>query len=625
MNKVAHGRVVIAVMSAALATALAGCGSGGGGGGGGVATTTYTVGGETTGLTGTGLVLQLNDAGDMAVSAPGGSFAFPALSDGSAYTVTVRTQPSRPEQTCTVANGSGTLAGANITNVAITCAVQTYTVGGTVAGLTGSGLVLTLNGGSGLAISGNNPFTFPALANGSSYTVAIDTQPANQECTVANGSGTLAGGNVSNVAVTCAAPWSGTQHLGVSGASTFGYATAVDINGNVLVAGKLSGTTAGVDGQAMPPNTNNAVLVTRYSPSGSRQFTRLLGADGATVEAKGVTCDSGGNFYVAGSTDRKVSTVDTEVLVGIKDLFLAKYGADGSLVYVHQWGVVGATSVANAVTADAVGNVYVAGYIQRPLGVRVLAVAKFDASGARVWVQELGAQGGLMADASGVAVHGTHVYVVGRTLGALPSGLPTPNVQTGFSDYFLAKYDGDGNLVYARQFGATGGSDSAASAVAVNADGDIYVAGSTDHSLGMSGPSLQTGSADLFVTRFTADGTRSAVWQYGVGSKVTFGNAITVDKDGNVIVGGYTNGAMETVGWSVLQDAYVAKFTPTGTKLYAHQVGVAALDTYGYGVATDNSGNAFLAGYTRGNIDNITRTGTSDLFVTKYNAAGVKQ
>ncbi len=81
----------------------------------------------------------------------------------------------------------------------------TYTVGGAVAGLTGTGLALKLNGGADLPISANGAFTFPgSLANGASYAVTVGTQPAGQTCSVANGSGTIAGANVTSVVVDCA-------------------------------------------------------------------------------------------------------------------------------------------------------------------------------------------------------------------------------------------------------------------------------------------------------------------------------------------------------------------------------------------------------------------------------------
>jgi hypothetical protein len=82
----------------------------------------------------------------------------------------------------------------------------TYTVGGVVTGLNGSGLVLQNNGGSTLAVSGPGAFTFAAaLSGGSTYAVTVATQPSSpaQTCVVANGSGAIGAANVTSVAVDC--------------------------------------------------------------------------------------------------------------------------------------------------------------------------------------------------------------------------------------------------------------------------------------------------------------------------------------------------------------------------------------------------------------------------------------
>ena len=112
----------------------------------------------------------------MGVSASG-PFTFVApLADGSAYSVTVLTQPAG--QSCSVASGTGTIAGANVTNVSVSCAANAFTVGGTVSGLTGT-LVLQNNLANNLSIAVNGSFIFSsALANGSAYSVTVGTQPA---------------------------------------------------------------------------------------------------------------------------------------------------------------------------------------------------------------------------------------------------------------------------------------------------------------------------------------------------------------------------------------------------------------------------------------------------------------
>jgi hypothetical protein len=164
-------------------------------------TETYTIGGNVNGLAGSGLVLWNNGGDDLAVGADGGFTFDTPLEDGSGYSVTVQIQPTDPNQT-----GSGTLSGDNVTNVEVNCVTETYTIGGNVNGLAGSGLVLQNNSGDDLAIGEDGDFTFPTpLADSSGYSITVLTQPSapDQACRISNGSGTLAGSNVSNVAVAC--------------------------------------------------------------------------------------------------------------------------------------------------------------------------------------------------------------------------------------------------------------------------------------------------------------------------------------------------------------------------------------------------------------------------------------
>jgi 6-phosphogluconolactonase (cycloisomerase 2 family) len=88
-------------------------------------TATYSIGGTVLGLPSgldSGLVLQINAGNDLAVCTDCGFTFTASLADGSAYTVTVKTQPSSPAQNCrVVGNGSGTVDGANVTDVAVVC------------------------------------------------------------------------------------------------------------------------------------------------------------------------------------------------------------------------------------------------------------------------------------------------------------------------------------------------------------------------------------------------------------------------------------------------------------------------------------------------------------------------
>ncbi len=170
----------------------------------------YTVGGTVSGLSGAGLALQNNGGDNLSVSA-NGAFSFAGtLATGAGYGVTVLSQPTGPWQTCTVtAGGSGTIAGANVSSVVVSCVTNTYTVGGTVAGLEAAGLVLQNNGGDDLAIAADGTFDFVApVASGGSYSVAVRTQPnagPTQVCRVSGGSGTITNSAVTSVAVACSA------------------------------------------------------------------------------------------------------------------------------------------------------------------------------------------------------------------------------------------------------------------------------------------------------------------------------------------------------------------------------------------------------------------------------------
>jgi hypothetical protein len=171
-------------------------------------TGTASIGGQVVGLLGTGLTLQDNGTDNLTVPVAGPFTFKTALPLGSAYVVTVSTQPTNPTQTCTVTNGSGT-ANANVGNIQITCSTGTLSIGGTVTGLAkaGSGIVLQDNGGDNLTVKANGAFTFPTLVpSGGAYKVTILTQPSgpNQTCTVSNGTGT-ANANVVNVQILCPA------------------------------------------------------------------------------------------------------------------------------------------------------------------------------------------------------------------------------------------------------------------------------------------------------------------------------------------------------------------------------------------------------------------------------------
>ncbi len=259
----------------------------------------FTIGGTINGLTGSGLVLQDNGGSNLPISSAGAFTFINTVGSGSPYSVTVKTQPSSPTQTCTVSNGSGTVGSANVQTVVINCVNSTFTVGGTVSGLAGSGLVLQDNGGDDLPISSSGTFTFATpVALGSPYAVTVKTQPTNlsQTCTVTNGTGTITAAAVTNVSVACTTnSYSITANVIDASGSPAGTVLQNNGSGNLNVTGTGSFTfaTQVASGQAY-----NVTVLTQPSATPAQYCQALNGAGTVTLSNVTVTvqCVNVGRF-----------------------------------------------------------------------------------------------------------------------------------------------------------------------------------------------------------------------------------------------------------------------------------------------------------------------------------------
>ncbi|WP_153067412.1 hypothetical protein [Steroidobacter cummioxidans] len=162
---------------------------------------TATVGGSVSGLIGS-VVVQNNGADTRTISSDGPFDFATAMAWGSSYNVSIQSQPAG--QTCTVGNGGGIVGASNVVSVTITCSTNTYTVGGTVSGLSGT-VALQNNGADMIVISSNGSFTFSTpVAQGGIYNATVQAHPVGQTCVIVNDSGVMGASNVTNVGVTCA-------------------------------------------------------------------------------------------------------------------------------------------------------------------------------------------------------------------------------------------------------------------------------------------------------------------------------------------------------------------------------------------------------------------------------------
>ncbi|MCF6323579.1 MAG: hypothetical protein L3J89_04520 [Gammaproteobacteria bacterium] len=218
----------------------------------------YTVGGTVTGVASGSMISISNRVNQQLANQKNRmslrintAYIFPeTVASGDTYQVVVEDDPLN--QRCTVSNGSGLVSG-DVNNVNIHCvSPPQYSIGGNVSGLSGS-LMLKINGAEAITLLADSPYTFPTrLMSGTEYQVAVYNEPANQDCTVSNGTGTL-NSHVANVSVNCVSDsWVHPAHLAVNispdGENAMSPQVAMDDNGNTVVVWYQ------FDGVPLPPN-----------------------------------------------------------------------------------------------------------------------------------------------------------------------------------------------------------------------------------------------------------------------------------------------------------------------------------------------------------------------------------
>lgn len=216
---------------------------------------------------------------------------------------------------------------------------------------------------------------------------------------------------------------------------------------------------------------------------------------------------------------------------------------------------------------------------------------------------------------SGIAVNDSGiVYVCGTTLSA---DFPLRGELQGFQgsiDGFIARLDtnadGDSSLVYSTCLG--GSSSENARAIAVDAAGLVYVAGNTyssDFPLVNEYQSRQ-GSVDVFISKIDTNlGAAGLLYSSHLGSSGDeYGYGIAVDNSANVYIGGYTNPNArsfptrnEYQADQPTRDVFVSRIDTTlsgdASLIYSTYLG-GDDDEYGWGIAADNNGNAYVTGRT---------------------------
>ncbi len=458
---------------------------------------------------------------------------------------------------------------------------------------------VTATGSAPLAYQWRRNGTAIAGATASTYVTPATTlaeSGAQFSVVVSNAAGSVA----SSAATLTVTPiqWAGIREEGTSGDERAN-AVATDANGNVIVGGKIVGTwpgtpadlrggsllakygpngvplwiqqmlgdeikAVGVDAagnvyaagyqffRPFPEFTSrglNEGWVAKFDPNGNRLWVRGVGSDRDDF-IEGMAVDAAGNVVVVGST---TGQINASGILNNGAGFVARLTTSGDFQWAVQVDSTGVWDRFFGVAMDAAGNAYVTGRFDGVLngvgsaGFEDVLVMKVDPLGNELWSSRFGTQTRDEGLAITVNPTGTHVYVTGYTFGQW--GLIS---QPTITKPFLIRLDGsDGSspwqvtLTPAPALSGSASDRAQGYGIATSADGSaIYFTGYTRSAL----EGTTAGGIDLYVARYDSSG--DPVWIRQFTAPVLFpafppgevGNAITLDRNGDVFVVGTVTG-----------------------------------------------------------------------------------
>jgi len=375
----------------------------------------------------------------------------------------------------------------------------------------------------------------------------------------------------------------------------------------------------------------------------------------ATDLSRSITVDASGNVYTAGRFASADFTPGTLATAGSNDIYVSKFDASGTFIWIRQFGSTGADE-ARSITVDATG-VYITGRFEGTVdfdpGVGVtnlvsagssdVFVLKLDAAGDFLWAQRMGGTGADEAYSIALDAASANVYTTGNFVGTAdfsPGSADPDLVSAGLNDIFVSKLTSAGVYVWGKRMG--GVTDDYALAIKLSSDGDVISAGTFSGSADLdpagsgSGALTSLGATDTYVSKLNASGIFVWARQLG-GSPLTQANSITGDASGNIYTTGYFDGTTDFdpgAGTDALasagsRDIFISKLDATGAWVWARRLGSTGVDQAR--AITADASNIYLTGSYSGTVDfdpgvgvtNFTEAGAADIFIAKFTLAGI--
>ena len=390
-----------------------------------------------------------------------------------------------------------------------------------------------------------------------------------------------------------------------------GGGVVTDASGNVYVAGTFE-TFSSWGTTSLPASGGNDIFLTKYSATGKPQWVVKQGGTDADA-ASAVAIDNSGNLIMTGSF-RGSGTFgigNTLVSNGTDDIFLSKVSQSGSVIWSKRAGGTD-QDVAFAITTDNVGDIYIAGYFRGTItfpgstvsftskGGTDALIAKYDGGGNLIWAKSGGGTGNDFA--YGVAVKGSNVAMVGQFDLSADFSSTILN-SAGSADIFIAEYNAaNGNLNWVNRFGGTG----ADIGFSITSAGSDYVlTGQFSNSILVGSTTLtSSGNSDVLVCRVNSLGT--SVWAKKAGGiSQDAGRGIALNSAGDKLF--VTGSFAETANFGTTSlssfgnlDIFVATVDyATGDFETVYQNG-GPLDDEARGITAATANTSFITGYFNG-------------------------